>query len=301
MALVVGTLAVGLPEPARAAVTIPAGFIEGTVADVSAPTDLAFLPDGRMLVSSKPGVLRMIKNDVVLPTPVVDLSAKVCSRREEGLGAVAVDPAYSTNHFVYLFYTFNRVGTCYTYDDGSIVLTKGPVNRLSRFVLPAGSDVIDPASEVVILDNMAALGMHNGGDIEFGADGLLYVTVGDAGCRVTDQTKCQASNDNARSLALPLGKVLRVTRNGAVPADNPYASAPGARRCTNPAGVPPGSGPCSEIFATGLRNPFRFSFKPGTNTFHINDVGLALWEEIDLGAKGADYGWNVREGHCATR
>ena len=131
MALVVGTLAVGLPEPARAAVTIPAGFIEGTVADVSAPTDLAFLPDGRMLVSSKPGVLRMIKNDVVVPTPVVDLSAKVCSRREEGLGAVAVDPAYSTNHFVYLFYTFNRVGTCYTYDDGSIVLTKGPVNRLS--------------------------------------------------------------------------------------------------------------------------------------------------------------------------
>src|SRR5687767_5665289 len=194
MALVVGALAAGPPEPVRAAVTVPAGFIDGTVADVFAPTDLAFLPDGRMLVSSKPGVLRMIKNDVVLPTPVLDLSAKVCSKREEGLAAVAVDPAYSTNHFVYLFYTFNRVGTCYTHDDGSIVLSKWPVNRLSRFVLPAGSDAIDPASEVVILDNMPALGMHNAGDIEFGADGLLYVSVGDAGCRVTDQTKCQASN-----------------------------------------------------------------------------------------------------------
>jgi hypothetical protein len=79
---------------------------------------------------------------------------------------------------------------------------------------------------------------------------------------------------------------------------NPYVNAPGARRCTLPAGVPAGTGPCKEIFASGFRNPFRFARKPGTNTFYVNDVGQDTWEEVDRLHKGRNYGWNVREGHC---
>ncbi|MDQ3944296.1 MAG: PKD domain-containing protein, partial [Actinomycetota bacterium] len=112
--------------------------------------------------------------------------------------------------------------------------------------------------------------------------------------------ECQNLNDNARHRNHLLGKILRVKTDGTFPADNPCAGQSGVRRCGDPAGVPAGGGPCGEIFASGLRNPFRFAFKPGTNTFYINDVGTSIWEEINLGAKGADYGFNLREGHCAV-
>ena len=142
--------------------------------------------------------------------------------------------------------------------------------------------------------------IHNGGDLHFGANELLYVSVGDGGCVIDDDTQCGASNTNSRRLDIPNGKILRVTRDGGVPATNPYVGAPGARRCTLPAGPQPGSGPCTETFASGFRNPFRFAQLPGTNTFYVNDVGQSTWEEIDRLRAGSDYGWNVREGHCRT-
>jgi glucose/arabinose dehydrogenase len=103
---------------------------------------------------------------------------------------------------------------------------------------------------------------------------------------------------NATELTNLAGKLLRLNPDGTAPADNPYAQAAGARRCGDPAGVPPGSGPCSEIYAHGLRNPFRFAFKPASNLLYINDVGEQAWEEINVGRRGANYGWNVREGPC---
>jgi glucose/arabinose dehydrogenase len=196
--------------------------------------------------------------------------------------------------WVYLFYTFRKFGVC------EANTASAPVNRVSRFM--AGPDLaIDPASEEVLVDNIPSVaGNHNGGDLEFASDGLLYVSVGDSGCKIGDASRCAAQNDNARFNDILAGKILRIVRDGTIPNGNPFGGATGARDCGEPTGVPPGTGPCREIFATGLRNPFRIAFDPGTTRFHINDVGQNTWEEIDLGANGADYGWNVREGFCAT-
>jgi len=124
-------------------------------------------------------------------------------------------------------------------------------------------------------------GYHNAGGVEFGADGFLYISLGDGECKVGSSTQCFANqNDNSKNLAVPNGKILRIGRNGSIPPDNPYANAVGSRRCMRPGqNVPPGTGPCKEIYAYGLRNPFRFTLNPSTNQFYINDVGSATWEE----------------------
>jgi glucose/arabinose dehydrogenase len=285
-------------ERVAAAPVLPAGFADDPVVSVGSPTDIAFTPDGRMLITTQPGRLRIVADGALLPTAALDLVAAgtVCSNSERGMLGVAVDPGFAVNGYIYIFWTFKKYGACPTNT------STAPVNRVSRFTLsPPPDNTVDPASEVVLIDNIESpAGSHNAGDLHVGADGLLYVTVGDGSCRLTDATMCAADNDNARHLDTLLGKVLRIGLDGSIPSGNPYASAPGARRCGDPAGGPAGTGPCSETFASGLRNPFRFAFKPGTNEFHINDVGQATWEEIDLGSAGADYGWNVREGFCAT-
>jgi PKD repeat protein len=144
-------------------------------------------------------------------------------------------------------------------------------------------------------------GNHNGGDLHVGNDGDLYVSVGDGGCDYVGDGGCAGSNDAARDLNALTGKILRITRTGEIPADNPFTG-PGTDRC-NTGATTPGT-ICQEIFATGLRNPFRIAFDPNTDPavtrFRINDVGQNTWEEIDEGIAGADYGWNVREGHCAN-
>ncbi|MGH8992386.1 MAG: PQQ-dependent sugar dehydrogenase [Acidimicrobiia bacterium] len=276
-------------SPPRAEASVPAGFADQLVAAVPVPTDVAFTPDGRMLVTSQTGELRVVQNGTLLANPAVSLA--VCANKERGLVGVTVDPNFAANHFIYLYYTV-KVGTC---------PTQGPFNRVSRFTLSDGNAA---GSEKVLVDNIASLGNHNAGDLNFGpTDGLLYVSVGDAGCRLNDTTACQNDNDNARSNSILNGKILRVKpTDGSFPTGtggNPHAGAGGVRRCGDPAGLPSGTGPCGEIWATGLRNPFRFSFKPeAPHTMHINDVGTFKWEEIDKGVAGADYGFNLREGPC---
>ncbi len=157
-------------------------------------------------------------------------------------------------------------------------------------------------SEVVLLDNIPSpAGNHNGGDLQFGKDGALYVSVGDGGCDYPGGTPsgCAGANDAARDRNVLVGKVLRIDRNGAIPAGNPFTGT-GTARCN--AGAAPVGQICQETFAWGLRNPFRIAFDPNAagTRFYINDVGQNAWEEIDLGTAGADYGWNVREGHCAN-
>jgi glucose/arabinose dehydrogenase len=170
--------------------------------------------------------------------------------------------------------------------------------RVSRFVL-GDDDSIAGTSEKVLVDHIASpRGHHIAGDLEFGADGYLYISVGDGVCSLVQRTHCGPTNDNSQRPRLVLGKILRVTRDGLPAPTNPYATTPGSRRCTRPAGVPPGTGPCKEIFASGFRNPFRFARKPGTNLFYVNDVGQDTWEEVNRLRRGRNYGWNVREGHC---
>ena len=131
-------------------------------------------------------------------------------------------------------------------------------------------------------------------------DGYLYVSVGDGGCDYDGDTGCGPDNAAARDLNALVGKVLRITRDGGVPPDNPFTGTDSAR-CNLTGRTDPGK-ICAETFAWGLRNPFRIAFDPNSlgTRFYINDVGQTTWEEIDAAQAGADYGWNVREGFCAT-
>jgi glucose/arabinose dehydrogenase/outer membrane protein assembly factor BamB len=268
--------------PARA--VVPLDFQDSLIASLTQPTALAFTPDGRLLITRQPGVLRIVQGGALLATPALTLTP-VCSGSERGLLGVAVDPAFTSNNFIYLYYTANKAGTC--------------VNRVSRFTLPA-TNVVSTATEVILLDNMHSIaGNHNAGDLNFGKDGYLYVSVGDGGCDYANDSGCGGQNDASRDVNTLNGKILRITRDGAVPPDNPFVGA-GTASCKTgdaAAGVR-----CQETFAWGLRNPFRFAMDPGAlgTRFFINDVGQSAWEEIDLGQKGADYGWNCREGAHAN-
>jgi glucose/arabinose dehydrogenase len=298
VALLVTPLAMIRPAPAQAAPVVPAGFADEIIARVSQPTGLTFTPDGRMLVMEKAGKVLAFRNEVFLGL-AIDLTPQICSEWERGLVGIAVDPDFGTNRAIYLYYTHNKKGVCPLFNDPDrLPVSEFPANRVSKFIL-GDDNKINPASEVVILDNIPSPGIHNSGHLAFGPlDKLLYVSVGDGGCTYPALAPCQSGNTNARRTDILLGKILRLNRDGTFPAGNPYAGDSGVRRCGNPAGVPAGTGRCGEIFATGLRNPFRFTFQPGTQNFHINDVGTGIWEEIDKGAKGADYGFNIREGHC---
>jgi glucose/arabinose dehydrogenase len=147
-------------------------------------------------------------------------------------------------------------------------------NRLSRFT--ANGDVVLEGSEVPLLDIEPLLTTsHNGGDIHFGPDGKLYVAVGE-----------NAIGANAQTLENRLGKILRINADGTIPTDNPfYETALGTSRA---------------IWAVGLRNPYRFTFQPGTNRMFINDVGENMWEEINEGIAGGNYGWPENEGYSGV-
>ena len=252
--LAVAALALVLAGSAVAA-TVPPGFTDTLVAQgMSNPTAMALAPDGRIFVLQQGGSVRVIKNGQLLSTPFLTLT--VDSQGERGLLGIAFDPAFATNHFIYLYYT---------------VPTAPEHNRVSRFT--ANGDVAVPNSEHVLLDldNLSSATNHNGGGLHFGPDGKLYLGVGE-----------NANGSNAQTLTNLLGKVLRFNSDGTIPTDNPfYATASGKNRA---------------IWALGLRNPFTFGFQPGTGRLFINDVGQSTWEEIDEGAAGTNYGWPNTEG-----
>lgn len=277
-----------------AVVSAANGFSDTVVATLASPTAMAWTPDGRMLVTQDGGQLRVVSGGTLLATPALDLSARICAGGERGLLGVAVDPKFTSNRFIYVYWTHNAHGYCGQEGPDT------PENRVTRYALGADSRVV-AGSERVLVDHIPSQRInHNAGDLRFGANQLLYISVGDNGCVLNDATRCGALNTNSRRLDIPNGKILRVTRAGGVPSTNPYVGAPGARRCTLASGVQQGTGPCTETFASGFRNPFRIAQVPGTNRFYVNDVGQGHWEEINELIKGRDYGWNVREGHCAT-
>jgi glucose/arabinose dehydrogenase len=225
---------------------------------------MAFAPDGRLFVCQQDGSLRVIKNGALLTTPFVSLT--VDSNGERGLLGVAFDPNFSTNQFVYVYYTVP-----------AIVSPATPAhNRVSRFT--ANGDIAMANSEFPILDldNLSSATNHNGGAIHFGPDGKLYIGVGE-----------NANGANSQSLSNRLGKMLRINSDGTIPSDNP-TSFPNIAGST--------TGLNQAIWAVGLRNPFTFSFQPGTGAMFINDVGQSTWEEINDGIVGSNYGWPTAEG-----
>ncbi len=256
--------------PGRAA--MPADFTDTLVTSVGVPTAIVFTPDGRLLITQQTGSLRVYQGGVLLATPALTFPVtNICTVSEQGLLGVEVHPAFTSNQFIYLFYTFKQPGgTC--------------VNRVSRFTLPA-SNVINPATELVLIDNMPSThGNHNAGDLHFGKDGFLYVSIGEGGV-----------SEAARNEHVLSGKILRITDSGGIPPTNPFQGL-GTARCNVTGSTTPGNR-CQETFAWGLRNPFRFAMDPNAagTRFFINDVGHGAYEEIDNGQAGADYGWNCRE------
>ncbi len=290
--LVVG---VGL-NPLTAAATTPAGFTDAEVLSpagnpLSQPTTIISMNAGRAMILEKGGKVRLMRSDGTI-SPADVLSLGVCTDSEMGLLGAALDPAFGINGYVYLYYT-HSTGNC----QGAT----GRANRVSRFTM--SGEVIDSASEDILLDNIAAYGgNHDGGDLEVGADGYLYVSIGDSGTNPRAPHGGAGDNTAARDLSLLNGKIVRITTAGGVPADNPFVSNPSAISCAFGGLTTPTNRVCTEIYAYGLRNPYRFAFDPnaGSTRFFINDVGQDVTEEVDDGGIGRDYGWNTREGSCLT-
>lgn len=280
--------AAGVPRvDAPAIAAVPAGFSESTVASVSGATTIAALPDSRVVVLQQSGSMRIITGGTLLPAPALTLN--VCSTSERGLLGFASDPDFLVNHAIYLYYTRPAAGA-----PGNCV------NRVSRFVM--AGDTVDLSSETVLVDNISSVrGNHNGGDIDVGKDGYLYIAVGDAGGDPRDPNRTAGANDAAQDLSLLNGKILRVNRTtGEAAPDNPLVSQGGVScrvRGNNPS-TP--TTPCNELYAWGLRNPYRFAFDPNTGPqrFFVNDVGQGTREEVDEGGAGRNYGWPAREGQC---
>lgn len=269
----------------------PPGFEDVSVVKITSPTGIDWTPDGRMLIAKKGGELYVFENGTLVSPPAIDLpNTAICTNGERGLGDVEVHPDYESNHYIFLYYTYNKYNSC---DDTG---PNAPVNRLSRFVL-SHNNVIDPASETVFFDTpQLYTDHHNGGDIEFGKDGNIYVTIGDG-----DGAPFGWPGDPG----ILMGKIVRLTAEGGIPADNPYTGADSVR--CNVDGVPPTGSPpgakCKEVLSVGFRNPFRFAFDPNapSTRFFVNDVGSNTWEDISEGpTPGGHYGWNAMEGPCKT-
>ncbi len=221
--------------------------------------------DPRLFVVEKNGRVRVIRDGVVLPTPFLDLSAAVSSGGEQGLLSIAFHPDYASNGFMYASYT-DRAGA----------------TQIVRYAVSADPDAADPSSAVLVLSVAQPFSNHNGGLILFGGDGFLYVGLGDGGSGADPLGHGQ----NTGTL---LGSLLRIDVDGgspyAIPGDNPFANDPSAR---------------AEIWAYGLRNPWRWAFDEGL--LYVADVGQDAWEEVNVvpaGQGGLNYGWNLAEGdHC---
>jgi glucose/arabinose dehydrogenase len=285
--------------------SLPSGFSSTLVTDVGAPTAIAFVPDGRMLITSQGGELRVFQSGALVTTPALSFNTnstgsepKICPGGEQGLLGVAVDPLFATNNYIYLFYTARNGSTCGTpnYQSPNYNAANQKVNRVSRFVL-GSNNVVNPTSETILVDRMPARGTnHNAGDVHFGKDGYLYISIGDGGTNWTGSGSA-GGNDAARDKHILTGKILRVTRDGGIPPSNPFTGANTAVcRLTGTSGTV--GNHCQETFAWGLRNPFRFAMDPNASgtRFYINDVGQGQREEVSEGESGADYGWNCREG-----
>jgi len=223
----------------------------------------------RLFVVEKGGKVRIIRNGVLLPTPFIDLSGRVTTRSEQGLLGMAFHP------------TDGRVVLSFTVA-GS---TGGGTSRIATFTTGTNPDVLDPATEQVVIEVDQPYGNHNGGHVTFGPDGYLYAGYGDGGSGGDPQGHGQNRDDLLGSLLrLDLDHGLPYT----VPASNPFVGQPNMR---------------GELWNWGLRNPWRFSFDRATGDLYIADVGQNEWEEVDVqpaaSTGGENYGWAIMEGdHC---
>ncbi len=223
---------------------------------------------GRLFIAEQTGRIRVLSGGRLSPEPFLDLSDRISCCGERGLLGLAFHPRYAENGLFYVGYTDPAGDTV-----------------ISRFSVSADPDRADPGSELILLTFDQPASNHNNGQLAFGPDGFLYVGAGDGG-------GAGDTADNAQSLDTLLGKILRIDVDRgapyAVPPGNPFLGEPGAQ---------------DEIWAYGLRNPWRFSFDRQTGDLYLGDVGQGDWEEIDRqpakSRGGENYGWRRMEGtHC---
>ncbi len=257
-------------DPKSAFANPPVNFTnEILTTNLTEPTGLTFTPDGRMLFIERAGTIRVVAAGGTTPntTPFHQITNINTSDGERGLVGIAVDPNFTSNNYYYVFYTANS-----------------PLrDRVSRFT--ANGDTTVSGSEVVIWQEPTQAGLwHHGGTIAFGPDGKLYISTGDG------FDSGSGSNHVSQRLDSVRGKILRINSDGTIPSDNPFNDGGGSN--------------FDEIWARGLRNPFRFSFDSTNGTMYIGDVGgnstVSSIEEVNRGAVGANFGWPICEGTCST-
>ncbi len=256
---------------ARAQITI--SNFQGSLSNI---VDIQNCGDDRMFVVQKTGLIRIVQNGAILATPFINLSSIVSQGfSERGLLGLAFHPDYANNGYFYVNYTATN---------------DAHATHVSRYSVSASDpNVADPTSEVVLMDIAQPYSNHNGGCVQFGPDGYLYIGMGDGG----------SANDpqgNGQNLTSWLGKMLRIDvdnpappLNYGIPANNPYATSGTNKK---------------EIWTYGLRNPWRFSFDRMNGDMWIGDVGQGTWEEIDYEPAGSigglNYGWRCYEGLVTT-
>jgi glucose/arabinose dehydrogenase len=272
--------AVPIATPKPAATGPDHLVVEPIASGLSDPIGVTNAGDGsdRLFVVQRGGQVRVIDADGTLrAAPFVDISGRIIAGGEQGLLGLAFHPNFAANGRLFVDYT--RAG------DGATVI--------SELTASADRGSANPASERILLTISQPFANHNGGQIAFGPNGYLYIGMGDGGSGGDPQ----GNGQNRQAL---LGKILRLDVDGAhaagkeyaIPNNNPYAAG----------GISPGAG-LPEIWAYGVRNPWRFSFDRGTGDLYIGDVGQGSWEEVDrqsAGSRGGEnYGWNAFEGrHC---
>jgi hypothetical protein len=260
------TCGAGTPVPGTPALTTVL-----VARGLSSPLDLQVAPGdrSRLFVVEQSGRIRVIRDGTLVSAPFLDISGRISAGGERGLLGLAFHPGYAQNGRFFVNYT-DRSGH----------------THIAEFRGSPGTDTVDAASERLVLFVSQPFANHNGGGLAFGRDGMLYIGLGDGGSG-GDPLR------NGQNLGTYLGKMLRIDVDRgspySVPADNPFVS--------------PTSAALGEIWAYGLRNPWRFAFDRTTGDLFIADVGQGDWEEIDVGLAsrrgGENYGWNLTEGsHC---
>ena len=242
---------------------------EQLVEGLTRPVDLVSpAGDRRLFVVEQPGRIRIIENGRLLPTPFLDITGKVrSSGNEQGLLGLAFHPQYGSTGHLFVNYTDLNGDT-----------------QVERYSVGSDANRADPASAKRILSIDQPFGNHNGGQVLFGPDGMLYIPTGDGGSSGDPQ-------GNGQDLGTLLGKILRIDVDRGdpygVPSDNPFVGRAGARH---------------EIWAYGVRNPWRIDFDRADGLVYVADVGQNAWEEVHvapLAEAGINYGWNRMEGaHC---
>ncbi len=245
------------------------------VTSAASTVDITGAKDGsnRLFLVNKGGTIRIfdLATNTLLPGNFLNISSSVLNNGEQGLLGLVFHPNFATNGYFYVNYIHAGSGN----------------TTISRFTAtsPASNAAVDISTEVVLLSIPQPFTNHNGGDLNFGPDGYLYIGMGDGGSGGDPGNRAQ----NPQEL---LGKILRIDVNGtsaglnyAIPASNPFAGSTSARQ---------------EIWALGVRNPWRFSFDRSTGDLWIADVGQDAWEEVDFQAAGSaggqNYGWHCSEG-----